>query len=184
MRFLRSVCLLYGIYFWVFYVSVCSVYFCMLCVLFISVCCGWFIPVFSRDLLSLCRCSAHCAMCSLYVVYFACLFPPRFLQCWFVGCPALFFFGWTILGWIDELSWFTWTVLIYMNWVDLISLWTEMIDSIWFWLDLIWFDWLSRLSILCAVPSVFFRVCSVGAIISASTTILGGVVLPSTGIHF
>ena len=62
----------------------------------------------------------------------------------------------SFLGWTDELSWFTWIVLIYMNWVALISLWTEMIDSIWFWLDLIWFDWLSRLSILCAV-SVFFR---------------------------
>ena len=88
-----------------------------------------------------------------------------------------------VLFWLNCFGLNRWTVLICMNWVDLTSLWTEMIDSIWFWLDLIWFDWLSRLSILCAV-SVFFHVCSVGAIISTSTTILGGVVLPSTGIHF
>ena len=83
-----------------------------------------------------------------------------------------------VLFWLNCFGLNRWTVLIYMNWVDLTSLWTEMIDSIWFWLDLIWFDWLSRLSILCAV-SVFFRVCSVSAIISISTSILGGVVLLS-----
>jgi len=157
--FLCSVCLLYvsisecSMYLCVLYTSVWCVYCSFLCAVFGSFPCS---PVFRifRVLIS---------------VLYVCL-------CWSI-----------MLDWLIDVSVLIdlsdLTALIYMNWVDLTSPWTEMIDSIWFWLDLIRFDWLSRLSILCAV-SVFFHVFSVGAIISTSTTILGGVVLLSTGIHF
>jgi len=76
--FMVFVYLLYGIYFWVLYVSVCSVYFCMMCVLFISVCC---VCMYSAPHLCIfCAVSVQC-LCISCTVSVCCLCRVRVIFC-------------------------------------------------------------------------------------------------------
>ena len=106
---------------------------------------------------------------------------------WLRWFDRLFWFDWPCL--IDYFGLNQWTVLIYTNcldlhelsWLDLSLDWNDWFNLILTWSDLIWLI-VPTVDSLCRVCVLPFY--SVGAIISASTTILGGVVLPSTGIHF